>query len=135
VVEGINAEYARYVRARVGRPVLCTGGFQRANVIAEAIRSGACDAVTIARPLIANRDLPLILAKQNEPNSPCTYCNKCLLNDLENPLGCYEVSRFAGETFEEKYENMMEDVMRVFKPRSEETRLPTLARSAVEQRS
>ncbi|MFT3926569.1 MAG: NADH:flavin oxidoreductase [Myxococcales bacterium] len=120
VIEGINVEYARYVRARVSVPVLCTGGFQHAPVIAEAIRSGACDAVTIARPLIANRDLPQILQRREGPEKPCTYCNKCLLNDLENPLGCYELSRFEGATFEQRYERMMEQVMAVFKPRTDE---------------
>jgi 2,4-dienoyl-CoA reductase-like NADH-dependent reductase (Old Yellow Enzyme family) len=120
VIEGINVEYARHVKAHVGVPVLVTGGFQRANVIAEAIRGGACDAVTIARPLIANRNLPQILRTQGEPDRPCTYCNKCLLNDLENPLGCYELSRFAGKSFEEKYEAMMREIMAVFEPRAAE---------------
>ena len=46
----------------------------------------------------------------------CTYCNKCLINDLENPLGCYEVSRFDGDTFEEKWDNVIKDVMSVFTP-------------------
>ena len=38
-------------------PVLCTGGFQTASIIRAAIESGDCDAVTIARPLVANNDL------------------------------------------------------------------------------
>jgi 2,4-dienoyl-CoA reductase (NADPH2) len=67
---------------------------RRAN-IAGAIRDGACDGVSIGRPLVANNDLPKILRTANGPTrqKECTYCNKCLLNDLENPLGCYEVSR------------------------------------------
>lgn len=35
---------------------------------------------------------------------------------LENPLGCYELSRYDGATFEEKYENMMATAMSVFEP-------------------
>ena len=35
---------------------------------------------------------------------------------LKNPLGCYELSRFDGPTFEKKYENMMKEVMSVFDP-------------------
>jgi 2,4-dienoyl-CoA reductase (NADPH2) len=118
VVEGINVPYAREIRKYVHVPVLCTGGFQHANVIAEVIRRGWCDGVAIARPLIANRNLPRILERQNgpDPGKECTYCNKCLLNDLENPLGCYELSRYDGATFEEQYENMMECVMAVFEP-------------------
>jgi 2,4-dienoyl-CoA reductase (NADPH2) len=116
IVEGINADFARAIRRRVHVPVLCTGGFQHAHAIAKAIAEGFCDAVTIARPLIANNDLPRILQRQNGPDRECTYCNKCLLNDLENPLGCYEVSRYPGATYDERYDNMIRDVMSVFDP-------------------
>ena len=27
-------------------------------------------------------------------DKPCTYCNRCLVNVVENPLGCYDVTRF-----------------------------------------
>ena len=98
--------------------VLCTGGFQHASAIAGAIREGACDGVSIGRPLIANNDLPQILrhADGPAPGKECTYCNKCLLNDLENPLGCYELSRYEGASFDEKWEAMIKDVMSVYQP-------------------
>ncbi len=123
VVEGINADYSRAITEAVRAidpsvKVLCTGGFQHASAIAGAIRSDACDAVSIGRPLIANPDLPQILQTADGPAAgrECTYCNKCLINDLENPLGCYELKRFDGATFEEKYEAMIADVMSVFEP-------------------
>ncbi|MBP8929841.1 MAG: NADH:flavin oxidoreductase [Paracoccus sp.] len=123
VIEGINLPYARAIREAVHAvdptvPVICTGGFQHADAIAGAIRAGDCDAVSIARPLIANNDLPHILRRANgpEPVRECSYCNKCLINDLENPLGCYEVSRFPGATFEERYDAMIAEVMSVFRP-------------------
>ncbi|HEU0336373.1 MAG TPA: NADH:flavin oxidoreductase [Gaiellaceae bacterium] len=95
-IEGINLPESRAVKAAVGIPVLCGGGFQTASVIAGVIESGACDAVTIARSLLANPDLPQLFAQGlDRPPKPCTYCNKCLANFLENPLGCYEESRFA----------------------------------------
>ncbi len=121
VIEGINLDYARAVSEAIGKidpaiKVLCTGGFQHADRIAEAIRSKACDGVTMARPLVANNDLPKILAEANGPEKECTYCNKCLLNDLENPLGCYDLSRFDGATFEDRYSEMIKQVMSVFEP-------------------
>lgn len=123
VIEGINLDYARAVSDEIRKidpaiKVLCTGGFQHADVIADAIRSGACDGVSMARPLIANNDLPQILAKANgpEPGRECSYCNKCLINDLANPLGCYDLNRFDGATFEERYEKMLAEVMSVFEP-------------------
>lgn len=95
-VEGASTVYSRVIRAAVKVPVLVTGGFQTAEGIAEAIRSGACDAVTIARPLLANPNLPNLLKAGQRPAAPCTFCNKCLAHVLENPLGCYEESRFEG---------------------------------------
>src|SRR5574342_600838 len=95
-VEGLNAEYARAVKAVVPIPVLVTGGFQTADGISRALRSNACDGVTIARPLLANPDLPHLRAAGAQPVAPCTYCNKCLAHVFENPLGCYEEARFVG---------------------------------------
>jgi 2,4-dienoyl-CoA reductase (NADPH2) len=50
------------------------------------------------------------------PGRECTYCNKCLINDLENPLGCYELARYPGATFDDRYEAMLAEVMSVFDP-------------------
>ena len=123
VIEGINAAYSKFLRDEIRKidpsiKFLCTGGFQHASNIAGAIRDGACDGVSMARPLIANNDLPHILRTANGPTrqKECTYCNKCLINDLANPLGCYEVSRYDGDTFEEKWDALIKEVMMVFEP-------------------
>lgn len=111
-VEGISLADAREIKRAVSIPVLCTGGFQTASVIRDAISSGACDAVTIARPLIANPDLPQqFAAGADRPPRPCTYCNKCLVNVIENPLGCYEPARYGGDTAA-----MMREIMSVYEP-------------------
>jgi 2,4-dienoyl-CoA reductase-like NADH-dependent reductase (Old Yellow Enzyme family) len=97
----------------VGVPVICTGGFQTASVIREAINQGKCDAVSIARSLVANNDLVKMFAEGlDRPPRPCTYCNKCAVNTLKNPLGCYEESRF------ESREEMLQEIMAVFEPPS-----------------
>jgi 2,4-dienoyl-CoA reductase-like NADH-dependent reductase (Old Yellow Enzyme family) len=111
-VEGLSLADARAIKAAVGIPVLCTGGFQTASVIRRAIEAGDCDAVTIARPLIANPDLVRTFAAGHDrPERPCTYCNKCLVNVIENPLGCYELSRYDGDQ-----ERMIREVMSVYRP-------------------
>ena len=56
-VEGINLADCRAIKEAVSVPVLCTGGFQTASVVADAIERGDCDGVTIGRPLIANPNL------------------------------------------------------------------------------
>ena len=110
-VEGINRPLARAVKDAVSVPVICAGGFQTQSVIAEAITDGDCDAVSIARPLLANPDLPLLFAQGlDEAPKPCTYCNKCLVNFIENPLGCYEESRYASR------DEMLETIMSAFDP-------------------
>ena len=108
-IEGKNLPDARAIKQAVSIPVLCTGGFQRASVIGSAIERGDCDAVTIARGLVANNDLVrLFEAGHDEPPNPCTYCNKCLYNVLEHPLGCYDERRFASR------KEMIREIMTVF---------------------
>ena len=56
-IEGRLLPEAQAIKEAVGIPVLCTGGFQTASVIRQALTDGQCDGVTIARPLVANNDL------------------------------------------------------------------------------
>lgn len=111
-IEGINLPDSVAIKRAVNIPVICTGGFQTASVIRESINSGQCDAVSIARSLIANNDLVKLFAEGHDrPPRPCTYCNKCLINTANNPLGCYEEERFHSR------EEMIEEIMSVFEPR------------------
>jgi len=110
-IEGKNLPDTRAIKAAVSVPVICTGGFQTASVIRRAIESGDCDAVSAARPLIANNNLVEIFRSgKDQPDKPCTYCNRCLVNVVENPLGCYDERRFASR------EAMIADIMSVFDP-------------------
>ena len=87
-IEGKNLPDARAIKAAVTVPVICTGGFQTASIISQAITGGDCDAVSAARPLIANNDLVEVFRRgQDRADKPCTYCNRCLVNVVENPLG------------------------------------------------
>ena len=98
-------------------PVLCTGGFQTASVIRRAIERGDCDGVTMARPLVANPDLPLLLAAGHDrAPRPCSYCNKCLFAFIESPLGCYDERRF------DTREEMVRQILSVYEPYTPPTR-------------
>jgi len=118
-IEGANLSDCRAIRDAVrpiapGIPFICTGGFQTGQRIAESIERGDCDAVSIARPLIANNDMTRYFERGEEipGRLRCTYCNKCLINVLENPLGCYELSRYDGD-----YDRMIAEVMTVYEPK------------------
>src|SRR6516165_2415137 len=108
-VEGLNTQDAKVIKAAVTIPVLCTGGFQTADLIRHAIQDGAFDGVTMGRTLLANPDLPNMFAEgRNKAERPCTYCNRCLLEVLDNPLGCYEPQRFNSQ------QEMIADIMSIF---------------------
>jgi 2,4-dienoyl-CoA reductase (NADPH2) len=109
--EGANLPDAARMKQELKIPVICTGGFQTASVIRAAITDGLTDAVSIARPLLANNNLVQMFADGlDRAPRPCTYCNKCLGQVLKNPLGCYEESRF------ESYDAMIKEIMTVFEP-------------------
>jgi 2,4-dienoyl-CoA reductase-like NADH-dependent reductase (Old Yellow Enzyme family) len=85
--------------------------FQTRSVVERAIEDGSCDAVTIARPLVANSNLVELWRQGHDrPPRPCTFSNKCLFNVLEHPIGCYDERRFASR------EEMIAEVMSVFSP-------------------
>lgn len=110
-VEGNNLTDSDRIKKAVTAPVICTGGFQTASVIRQAIASGKCDAVSIARSLVANNNLVEMFRQGSDrAPKPCTYCNKCLVNVIENPLGCYDASRFASHA------DMVREIMSVFSP-------------------
>jgi 2,4-dienoyl-CoA reductase (NADPH2) len=118
-IEGAILPQARAIRAEIRKshpdvPVICTGGFQTAAKIRAALEAGDCDAISSARPLVANPDMAQIFARGEEipQKLRCTYCNKCLLSVLDKPLGCYEVSRFDGN-----HDAMVEEIMTVFEPK------------------
>jgi 2,4-dienoyl-CoA reductase (NADPH2) len=112
-IEGMNQDDAAKIKAASGLPVFCVGGWQTASRMREALNAGRCDVITIARGLLANPDMVRRFAEgRDAPDKPCTYCNKCLVNALLQPLACWEESRF------ESREQMFEEAYRVYKEAS-----------------
>jgi 2,4-dienoyl-CoA reductase-like NADH-dependent reductase (Old Yellow Enzyme family) len=111
-VEAVSSEYSKEIKKNVQVPIINTGGYQDAGVIRRVIAEGYTDAVSIARPLIANRTLPQVFADGKDlPEKPCSFCNRCLVNAIANPLGCYDVRRYGGD-----HEAMVAEIMTVFRP-------------------
>jgi 2,4-dienoyl-CoA reductase-like NADH-dependent reductase (Old Yellow Enzyme family) len=112
-IEGLSLPDCEVIKKAVNVPVICTGGFQTASVIRDAINSGKCDGVSMARTLVANNDLVnQFAAGRNQAERPCTYCNNCLVHVVEHPLGCYDVTRFPSR------EAMLAEVMSVYRPQA-----------------
>jgi 2,4-dienoyl-CoA reductase-like NADH-dependent reductase (Old Yellow Enzyme family) len=120
-IEAVSSEYSRSIKQNVTVPIINTGGYQDGSVISRVISEGCTDAVSIARPLVANRDLPHILQSGKDlPERPCSFCNRCLVNAIANPLGCYDVRRFDGD-----HDAMVAKIMEVFHPSSTAEPVPT----------
>ncbi len=110
-LEGVSMEGCRQIKAQVKIPVINTGGFQDGALIRKGITEQYFDGVAIARPLVANNDLPQILAAgQDLPERPCSFCNRCLLNAPANPFGCYDERRYDNR------QAMLDDIMSVYQP-------------------
>jgi 2,4-dienoyl-CoA reductase-like NADH-dependent reductase (Old Yellow Enzyme family) len=121
-LEGVNLDAAHAIKQSVKIPVLCTGAFQTRAGIEGAIKQGKCDAVTMARPLLANPDLPNRLREADDkgdaayrPAKPCTLCNRCLLAVVEHPLGCYDESRYEEFPPAERHDRMMAEVFKIYR--------------------
>ncbi len=56
--EAYFLDFARRVRSVSSVPLLVTGGFRSARAMEEAVTSGACDLVGLARPLAIDPELP-----------------------------------------------------------------------------
>lgn len=109
-IEGMNQDDAASIKQASGLPVICVGGWQTAGRIRGALSAGHCDIVSIARGLLANPDLVhRFAAGHDQPERPCTYCNKCAVNALLYPLACWEEARFDSR------EQMYDEAYRVYK--------------------
>ncbi len=86
--EGFNLPYARRFKQALRIPVICVGGFIRQEAMEDAIESGGCDMVSVARALIANpflyRDL-----KDGVEGPRCDFCNACFARGATWPVDCY----------------------------------------------
>jgi 2,4-dienoyl-CoA reductase-like NADH-dependent reductase (Old Yellow Enzyme family) len=92
-VEGISLDHAARFQREVGIPVIVNGGFQHRHAVEDALTK--CDFVSMARALIANPDLVNRWERGlDEPDHPCTFCNRCAARTATSPLGCYEPKRF-----------------------------------------
>ena len=94
----VNVDLAQRFKQAVNIPIIANGGFQKRDLIEATLCAQKCDMISIARPLLANPDLlEVFQAGKNEPDNPCTFCNRCCTRTAVLPLGCYEPLRFASQ--------------------------------------
>jgi 2,4-dienoyl-CoA reductase-like NADH-dependent reductase (Old Yellow Enzyme family) len=90
-----NADYAAAFKQALKIPIIANGGFQQLDIFESALAAKKCDMIAIARALLANPDLlKTFAAGKNQPDIPCTACNRCCSRTAVLPLGCYDRTRF-----------------------------------------
>lgn len=85
--EGFNLGYAEQFKRALKIPVICVGGFSESEAMAAAINTGRCDAVSIARAMIADPYLVRHIRRQ-ESGPQCQFCSACLAHIGARPLDC-----------------------------------------------
>ncbi len=80
---------------RRSRPGPLRGGFQTASVVANAITSGACDGVTIARPLLANPNLVEALGRGTRPAAETLHLREQVPRQLRSRTRSAATTRAA----------------------------------------
>ncbi len=98
--KGLYIPYAKIVKEAVSVPVLCAGRMDNPDLAIKAIDDGACDIVSLGRPLLADADLVNKLrAGKLTSIRPCLSCQEgCMgriqeysaLNCAVNPEACRE---------------------------------------------
>ena len=87
--EGFNLNYAKQFTQALNIPVICVGGFVNKDTMQDAIQSGGCDLVAVARGLIADPYMYHNM-RENIAGPKCNYCNACFARPGVQALDCYE---------------------------------------------
>lgn len=86
-----NLEYAREIKKHVKIPVASVGGFRKLTEMEEAIKSGACDIVSLSRAFIREPSLVNDLKFGKIKECSCISCNRCFFAAMaEKPCKCLQ---------------------------------------------
>ncbi|MDE4542759.1 FAD-dependent oxidoreductase [Thermoanaerobacterium sp. R66] len=98
--KGLYIPYAKMVKDVVDVPVICAGRMDNPDLASDAVRDGACDIVSLGRPLLADPDyVNKLKAGDTASIRPCLSCHEgCMgriqeysaLNCAVNPQACRE---------------------------------------------
>lgn len=98
--KGLYIPYAKIVKEAVDVPVICAGRMDNPDLAISAVDDGACDMVSLGRPLLADPDyVNKLRAGKTASIRPCLSCHEgCMgriqeysaLNCAVNPAACRE---------------------------------------------
>jgi 2-enoate reductase len=98
--KGLYIPYAKIVKEAVDVPVICAGRMDNPDLALSAVEAGACDMISLGRPLLADENyVNKLRAGKTEFIRPCLSCQEgCMgriqeysaLNCAVNPSACRE---------------------------------------------
>lgn len=98
--KGLYIPYAKMVKETVDVPVICAGRMDNPDMALDAVNDGACDIISLGRPLLADPDYANKLRSGKTADiRPCLSCHEgCMgriqeysaLNCAVNPAACRE---------------------------------------------
>jgi len=98
--KGLYIPYAKIIKASVAVPVICAGRMDNPDLALSAINDGACDMISLGRPLLADENyVNKLRAGKSADIRPCLSCQEgCMgriqeysaLNCAVNPAACRE---------------------------------------------
>lgn len=110
--KGLYIPYAKMVKDAVNVPVICAGRMDNPDMASKAVLDGACDIVSLGRPLLADPDyVNKLQSGQAASIRPCLSCHEgCMgriqeysaLNCAVNPQACRERSERLVPTRQKK---------------------------------
>lgn len=110
--KGLYIPYAKMVKDAVNVPVICAGRMDNPDMASKAVLDGACDIVSLGRPLLADPDyVNKLQSGQVASIRPCLSCHEgCMgriqeysaLNCAVNPQACRERSERLVPTRQKK---------------------------------
>ncbi len=110
--KGLYILYAKMVKDAVNVPVICAGRMDNPEMASKAVLDGACDIVSLGRPLLADPDYVNKLQSDRAASiRPCLSCHEgCMgriqeysaLNCAVNPQACRERSERLVPTRQKK---------------------------------
>lgn len=99
--KGLYIPFAKIVKDVVDVPIICAGRMDNPDTAIDAINDGACDMISLGRPLLADEDyVNKLRAGKLEFIRPCLSCQEgCMgriqeyssLNCAVNPTACREI--------------------------------------------
>jgi len=98
--KGLYIPYAKIVKDAVDVPVICAGRMDNPDMSSKAVKDGACDIVSLGRPLLADPEyVNKLRAGKTEAIRPCLSCQEGCMGRIQeysalscavNPACCRE---------------------------------------------